>query len=79
MREDQSEILKDLVSGAISAEQGELRLGPGCSLQSKTETEEVWEPDKLVKHKYRTCHRISGCTDPNQNTDWLCGDWGAPE
>jgi hypothetical protein len=48
---------------------------PGCVLEHQTETRDVLVPDQPIRHEKRTCHRLGQCTDPQNNTDWLCGDW----
>ncbi|HZU75103.1 MAG TPA: hypothetical protein VE990_20265 [Acidimicrobiales bacterium] len=64
------EILADAAKGGTV-----LSMGPGCQLETKTEDREVFQAGQPIKVEHRTGHRISGCTNPNQNTDWLWGDW----
>ncbi len=50
-------------------------LGPGCTLEKTTESREVSSAGNPIRIEHRTGHSISGCTNPNQDTDWLWGDW----
>jgi hypothetical protein len=54
-------------------------LPPGCSLEVKCEQEPVLTPDQPVTHRHHNAHRISGCTDPGDNTDWTYGPWADGE
>lgn len=78
MATDHDEILRAVVKGTMSADDSAPRLAPGCRLEERTESEDVWEADMPKRERHRTCGRITGCEDPNQNTDWLCGEWSAP-
>lgn len=53
-----------------------LRLPPGCKLERKCE-ERTLPLSYYKQHRY--CGRITGCDDPSDNSDWVCGDWlGGP-
>jgi hypothetical protein len=48
---------------------------PGCKLERKTEQQKRFPPDQPIETWERECGRIVNCDDPNDNTDWTCGDW----
>jgi len=79
MSTDHEEVLRALLEGTGPAAGGQPSLAPGCQLEEKTESEEVFEADQPVRHRHRRCGRITGCDDPSQNTDLLCGEWSQPE
>ncbi len=51
------------------------RLPDGCKLEKQCEDEPVFTPDHPVTYRHRTAHRLSGCDDPANNSDWNWGDW----
>jgi hypothetical protein len=69
------DLLRTILADGGTADAVGKRLGPGCSLEQKTESREVFNAGQPIKIEHRTGHRIAGCTNPNQDTDWLWGDW----
>jgi hypothetical protein len=64
------EMLAEMAKGGSG-----VRLGPGCQLEHQTEHRDVLVENEPIRHESREGHRISGCNNENQNTDWLWGDW----
>ena len=44
-------------------------------METTSETERRFPADQPVQTWRRTAHRITGCANPSQNTDWLWSDW----
>ena len=61
-----------LVAGRITAEELKPRLGKGCTLEHKCEQD--WKRPGSDEKVQRDGHRISGCQNPNQDTDWRAMD-----
>jgi hypothetical protein len=64
---------KDIASGQPASSIG--ALPPGCSLEETCEQEPVLTPDQPVTYRHHNAHRITGCTDSSDNTDWTYGPW----
>ncbi len=67
--------LKKLSAGEMTRDEVIRFAPPGCRLEEKQEKKTTFEAGVGAVHWVRDCGRLTGCTDPSDNTDWSCGDW----
>jgi len=73
MTDTHLELLQALLAGGITESELKPRLGAGCTLEKTCQQD--WKRPGSDENIHRNGHRISGCTNPNQDTDWLWTDW----
>jgi hypothetical protein len=73
MTDTHLELLQALAAGHITEAELNSRLGAGCTLEKTCEQD--WKRPGSDEKIHRNGHRISGCKNLNQDTDWLWTDW----